>query len=115
MDEFELKSKLRGYYKMPRMLIIQLLERKITASQFSLLLIYIGFADRDKRHKNYATSDISNRKLSRIIGLNKDKIAQDKKILYVKGFIDIKNKKGNKQIIKILNPSEFFTEIVSKS
>lgn len=114
MDEFELKSKLRGFYKMPRSLILKLMDKQLTASQFSLLQIYIGFTDRDRRHKSYATTDISNRILSRIIGFNKDKIAQDKYILEIKGFIQIKKKKGNKQIVKMLNPSDYFTDIVSK-
>ncbi len=114
MDEFELKSKLRGYYFMPRELTLKLLNKDITASQFTLLQIYIAFADRDNRHKNYAQTDISNRKLSNIIGFNKDKIAKDKYILDIKGFIEIEKQKGNKQIVKIINPSNYFTDMLSK-
>jgi hypothetical protein len=108
--------KLCGFYKIPRKLILDLFEGNLTFNQFGLLLIYVGLADWDKRHgKNYAVCKMSNRDLSKIIGLNKTKVAYNKNILQIKRKLEIMYKKGNVEYVRILEPEQYFTDKVSKN
>jgi hypothetical protein len=107
-------SKLRGFYKMPRDLILKLFSRDLTFNQFGLLVIYLGFADWDSTHRKFGTTNISNNELRKcIIGLDKNKIAVEKWILAGKNFIEIERLKSNAEIITIKNPKLYFPEKVS--
>jgi len=114
MDEFELKSKLRGYYKMPRELILDLFNKKITFDKFGLLMIYIAFADWDKRHKNYAIADISDNQLCKISGLSKFKVKKNKLKLCLGGYLELKKGKNKQMKILINNPDSFFKKSKEK-
>lgn len=114
MDEFELQSKLNGFYYMPKKLTLLLFEKKLSFNQFGLLQIYVSFADWDITHKNYAIANISDRKIATILELNKNKVRKNRLLLYVKGYIE-QLKGTNKQYrIRINNPEQFFTKLTGK-
>lgn len=111
MDEFEVKSKLRGYYNLPRQLIVDVYKGMITPDQFVLLLVYIGFADRDSRHPNFAIAYISNRKVSEILRWNKSKVAYNKACLFGKKYIGLKAGENRINKVSIKNPKLYFAKI----
>lgn len=114
MDEFELKSKLRGFYKMPRELILDLFNKKITFDEFGLLMIYIAFADWDKRHKNYGRAYISDNQLNKIEGLSKFKVKLNKYKLYAERYLELTDGQNKQKVININNPDLYFKEYKEK-
>lgn len=114
MDDFELNSKLRGYFKMPRNLVLDLVNNKISFNQFGLLIIYIAFADWDKRHKHYAITNISDNQLNKIKDLSKFKIKKNKLILFIKDYLELTMGKNKQMIVSIKNPDKFFQNITGK-
>jgi len=108
----------KDYFKIPRRLIQKLFvetKDRLTASQLSLMIIYIARADWDNRHRTFATTTISNRCLSRVVGFNKDKVGLDKKILWVKGYIDIIKEKDNHEIVMIKDPLDYYIDMKETS
>lgn len=106
----------KSYFKLPRRIIVNMFKKgsveSLTFSQLGLLVIYVGYADWDNRHsKSFATTGISNRCLAKLNGLNKDKIAMDKKILEIKRYIEVIKEKDNHEIIRIENPMNYYIDM----
>jgi len=87
---------------------MDLFRQKITFAQFGLLVIYAGLADWDFRHKAFAVTDISDRKFSNVLGLGKDRVGFNRKILWAKGYIELLKGKNRSSRIKINRPEDFF-------
>jgi len=113
LDE-ELDWKLRGYFNMPRELFNELAKGKITPDQLLLLSVYIALATWDDRHKDYAETNISNRKIARIMSWNKDKVGLNKGLLFGRGYIDLLQGKNRQIKVRIKKPESFFTKITDK-
>jgi hypothetical protein len=88
---------------------------RLTAKQFALLNIYIAYADWDNTHKKFASTSISNRLVSTVVGFNKDQVSRDKKILEIKGFIDIIKLEGNREKIILRKPKRYFVDMKFKN
>jgi hypothetical protein len=124
--EFDLRSKLRGYFTFPREMILKLFYGEstistadprpiLTANQFAQLIIYIAMASWDRRNrKKYAIAEISDRKLSKIVGFKKDKVGLNRKILETKGYIDLLKGTNRSFNIKIKNPELFYPKLTDK-
>lgn len=103
--------KYKGFYYFQRELINDLFNKKITFDQFALLAIYIGLADWENRHKDFAICKLSNNTLGdRVVGLNKNKISFNKRILWIKNYIEIIHMPGNNEFVKIINPEQYFNK-----
>ncbi len=114
MDEYELKSKLRGYFNFPRSLIIDLATNNITPDQFTLFTVFLGLASWDSRGKNYATINTSNREISKILHWNRNKIGLNKGLLFGRKYIDLLNGKNRQLKIRINNPELFYSKITGE-
>jgi len=116
MDIFRIKSKLRGYFKMERSVVLGLFvgDKRITLYQFALLMIYVCCAGWDERHADYAIADISDRELSNVVGLKKDKVGHNRRILEAKGHIALLKGKNRQYRIRIKHPDLFFIKKTGK-
>lgn len=112
--EDEMEWKLRGYFSLPRGLFNELIKRKITPDQCYLLIIYIAFASWDNRHKKYAVSDISNRRVAKILGWGKDKVGINKGFLFGRKYIDLLKGDYKQMNVKIKNPGRYYAKLTDK-
>lgn len=110
----EFDWKLRGYFNMPREIFNDLAKGKITPDQLLLLSLYIALATWDDRHRDYAETNVSNRKMARIIKWNKDKVGLNKGLLFGRGYINLLQGKNRQVKVRIKKPEKFFTKITDK-
>jgi hypothetical protein len=93
--------KTKGFLKLLRELNGYLFNGILSTDEFGLFMALVMNADWDKRHRNVGRVCISNNTLGKIRGLNRAKVADLKKSLVKKGFIQIVGEENSVDIILI--------------
>jgi len=100
--------KFKGFNKLPRWLNKMLFENLLTLDEFGILLIYVMNADYGR---NFGVVCLSNVKIGKIKGVNRNRVSKIKQSLIRKGLIKRTGEEYGKDIMRINKFSDFQTKI----